>query len=289
MDSKDHTSSGTLSIGGLDFLTPMGRAHGLKTTLALVSLMPFKTADNQRATISHVDWTLPFSQVDLRFSLDSQRAKLEALAADWAQGHVALGPVTINLAAPSTISGTARLSSIALDSLITASNLENRVKLAGKVSGSIPFAATPEDIRITDGHLAADGPGRLSVNRSLWVQESAAAPNAVQDFAYQALENLAFDQLSADLNSVANGRLQILFHIKGHSDPPRPQTAEVAISDIFNGTALQKPIPLPSGTPIDLTLDTSLNFDELLKSYANAWSMSLGPAGQPDSGAGAKP
>ncbi len=40
------------------------------------------------------------------------------------------------------------------------------------------------------------------------------------------------------------------------------------MADIINGTALQKPVPLPSGTPIDLTLDTSLNFDELLKSYA---------------------
>ena len=46
-------------------------------------------------------------------------------------------------------------------------------------------------------------------------------------------------------------------------------------SDIINGTALYKPIPLPSGTPIDLTLDTSLNFDQLLQSYAEAWSNAL--------------
>jgi hypothetical protein len=73
-----------------------------------------------------------------------------------------------------------------------------------------------------------------------------------------------------------------LFKIKGKSDPPKPQVAEVAIADIINGTALQKSVPLPSGTPIDLTLDTSLNFDELLKSYAEAWSKTLSPEGQPD-------
>jgi hypothetical protein len=97
--------------------------------------------------------------------------------------------------------------------------------------------------------------------------------------------------MSAELNSVANGRLQIVFHIKGRSDPPKPQTANVAVTDIINGTALYKPIPLPSGTPIDLTLDTSLNFDELLKSYAEAWSKSLNPEGQPGRApiAGAKP
>ena len=118
--------------------------------------------------------------------------------------------------------------------------------------------------------------------------DAAISSNAVQDFAYQALENLAFDSMSADLNSVAGGRLQIVFHIKGRSDPAKPQTADVAITDILNGTALYKPIPLPSGTPIDLTLDTSLNFDELLKSYVEAWSKSLNPEGHPD-GSGAKP
>ena len=149
----------------------------------------------------------------------------------------------------------------------------------------------PDGFRITNGRIAADGPGRLSVNRSLWVQGDAAInSNAVQDFAYQALEHLAFDQMSADLNSVANGRLNVVFHIKGKSAPPKPQVAEVAIADVINGTALYKPIPLPSGTPIDLTLDTSLNFDELLKSYAEAWSKSLSPEGQPDNpSAGAKP
>ena len=284
------TSSGTLSVGNLDFLSPLGRAHGLKTTLAFTSLVPFKTANNQHVTISRIDWTLPFDGVDLRFSSDTQVARIEALSSGWAEGHVALAPFTLNLAAPSNISGTASLSSIALDSLIAASNLGDKVKLNGKISGTIPFAAGPQGIHITNGRIAADGPGRLSVDRSLWVQDNAALTgNAVQDFAYQALENLAFEQMTADLNSVANGRLQIVFHVKGRSDPPKPQIAEVAIADILNGTELQKQIPLPSGTPIDLTLDTSLNFDELLKSYAEAWSKSLSPAGHPDSSPGAKP
>ena len=105
----------------------------------------------------------------------------------------------------------------------------------------------------------------------------AIAINAVQDLAYQALETLAFDQLTAEINSVAAGRLQILFHIKGKSAPGKPQQAEIAVADVLDGSALSKPIALPDGTPIDLTLDTSLNFDELLKSYAEAWSKTLKP------------
>jgi hypothetical protein len=283
------TSSGKLNIENLDFLTPLGKAHAVKTAIAFTSLLPPVTADNQEVTISRIDWTLPFSAVDLRFAFNPTALKVDALSTDWAQGHAALGAFTINLADPANITGAADLNAIALGSLVTASNLGSKLKLEGKVSGHIPFKVTPEGFRIEKGRIAADGPGRLSIDRSMWNQGGAVAANAVQDFAYQALEYLAYDDMSADLNSVAGGRLQILFHIKGRSDPPKPQVAEIAIADIINGTALSKQVPLPSGTPIDLTLDTSLNFDELLKSYAQAWSKSLSPQGQAGVGAGAKP
>jgi hypothetical protein len=268
-------------------MTILGKAYAVKTTIALTSLLPPVTAPGQEITISKIDWTLPFSSVDLRFGFGADALKVDAVSADWAQGHASLGAFTIKLSDLQHVNGSADLKSIALSNLIAVSNLGNKAKLEGKISGHIPFNVTPEGFRITNGRIAADGPGRLSIDRSLWAQGDAAiASNAVQDFAYQALENLAFDQMSAELNSVANGRLQIVFHIKGKSDPPKPQTADVAISDIIDGTALYKPIPLPSGTPIDLTLDTSLNFDELLKSYAEAWSKTLSPgAGE----TGAKP
>lgn len=285
------TSHGILGVGGLDFLTPLGKAHAIKTKLNFASLLPPQTAPGQELTISRIDWTLPFSAVDLRFSFSPARLNVDALSSAWAEGRASLLPFGINLADPGKIAGTAILQSISLQSLIAASNLAGKVKLEGKISSHIPFTMGPDGIRITNGSIAADGPGRLSVNRSVWAQGDAAiSSNAVQDFAYQALENLAFDSLSADLNSVANGRLQVVFHVKGKFDPPKPQTADVAISDIINGTALYKPIPLPSSTPVDLTLDTSLNFDQLLKSYAEAWSKMLIPEGQPDKmSPGAKP
>jgi hypothetical protein len=283
------TSRGVLDIRNLDFLTPLGTAHSVKARIDFTSLLPPHTAENQEITISRVDWTLPFSGVDLRFSFDPALVKVNALSSGWAEGKASLDAFTINPAQPGRMSGAARFQSITLGSLIAASNLGNKFKLSGKISGRIPFTIGPDGLRIAGGHLASDGVGRLSVDRSLWMQgEAAISSNAVQDFAYQALENLAFDSMSADLNSLAGGRLQVVFHIKGRSDPPRPQTANVAIADILNGTALYKPVPLPSGTTINLTLDTSLNFDELLKSYAEAWSKSLSLDGHPDA-AGAKP
>ena len=271
------TSSGRLIVGSLDFLTPLGKAHGVKTQLDFTSLLPPATAPGQALTISRIDWTLPFANVDVRFGFSPSAISVERIDSGIAEGHAALGAFTLNLTNPGHIEGAADIKSIALSTLISASNLDGKVKLEGKVSGHIPFTAGPDGFRITNGRLDADGTGRLSINRALWGQgdPTAVSANAVQDFAYQALESLSYEHLSADLNSVAGGRLQVVFKIKGRSDPPQPQEAKVGLVELLNGTALQKPIPLPSNTPIDLTLDTSLNFDELLKSYAEAWSRTL--------------
>jgi hypothetical protein len=70
----------------------------------------------------------------------------------------------------------------------------------------------------------------------------------------------------------------VLFHVKGRHDPPTEQHARIALSDLIAGKALSKPLPLPSNTVIDLTLDTSLNFGELMRGLEQAWRDSLTPA-----------
>ncbi len=268
------THTGTLAVRDFSFLSPMGRATAVDTTLNLTSLLPPATAPGQELKIGRIAWTIPFTEMGLRFAFSTTALRVEQFGTSFAGGRVALTPFGINPAAPGTITSTAALTGLSLEPLLAASNLADKATLTGKLSGIVPFTAGPEGFRIKDGRLTADGPGKLQLSRGLW-GEGARSVNAVQDFAYQALENLAFDSLTADLNSVGEGRLQIVFHIKGRSDPPARQVADVAVSDIINGSALQKPVPLPSGTPIDLTLDASLNFDELLKSYAEAWSKSL--------------
>jgi len=131
---------------------------------------------------------------------------------------------------------------------------------------------------------AAVAPGRLSTRREALTgmtssggepvapgqaqPAEAAPPNAFSDFAYQAMENLAFESLTAEINSLPEGRLGVLFHIKGQNDPPKRQVLRVGISELINRSFLNKPQPLPSGTKVDLTLDTSLNLDQLLGDFA---------------------
>jgi hypothetical protein len=101
---------------------------------------------------------------------------------------------------------------------------------------------------------------------------AAVAPEATtdtfSDFAYQAMEHLAFSTLSAQVDSRPDGRLAVLFHIIGKHDPPQHQEIKLTLLDLVQKKFLNRKLPLPSGTGVDLTLDTTLNLDDLLGDYA---------------------
>ena len=122
----------------------------------------------------------------------------------------------------------------------------------------------------------------LAVNKTVSPTTGAAGQaDFARNLAYQAMENLAFDQLDASVNSLAGERLGIVFHLKGQHDPPQRQRATVRLSDLLGGKVLSKPIPLPSDTKIDLTLDMSLNFGELVRALEQAWRDGTQNAGAP--------
>jgi hypothetical protein len=101
------------------------------------------------------------------------------------------------------------------------------------------------------------------------------------DFAYQAMENLAFDKLDAGVDSRSDGRLGILAHIVGRHDPPQHQEIRLSLFDLIGRKFLSKPLPLPSDTAVDLTLDTTLNLDDLMADYADYRRLRGSPAVQP--------
>ena len=105
--------------------------------------------------------------------------------------------------------------------------------------------------------------------------------NAFSEFAYQAMEHLAFDQLDAEVNSLDNGRLGVLLHIKGEHTPPQKQEIRLTIMELIRRDFMNKALPLPSGTKVDLTLDTSLNMDQLLKDFADYQALRGSQAVQP--------
>ena len=98
------------------------------------------------------------------------------------------------------------------------------------------------------------------------------------------MENLAFSTLTASLDSRPNGRLGMVFHLIGKHDPPQRQEIRLPLLDVLRKRFLNRKLPLPSGTGVDLTLDTTLNLDDLLADYADFQRLHGSAQVQPPSG-----
>ena len=268
-NKRGMTSRGALTLSHLDFIGPGGPVNGANGKIAFTSLAPLKSAPDQAVTLDKIGWVVPATNIAARFKIDGNRVSLRTLTASIAGGTISLDPAIADLSNGLRIESTVHFKNVDLDALAAATNFADRIKLEVRVSGAVPFSIGPDGIRLTNGTLSSDAAGRLSISRSLWSSgTSVETTDAIRDFAYQAMEHLALDSLDGVLTSLPTGRLGLKLHIKGHNDPQNDQPpTTVGLIDLIRGNAFNKPIPLPKNTPVDLTLDTSLNFDELLRAY----------------------
>ena len=268
-DAEQGTSSGLLVIPGLDFTSPAGAVKGLSGTIEFTNLAPLTTAPDQTLRIATLESIDDFTDLDLTFSLDKAALMVAGGDIQAAGGTVSVEPFSVPLD-QRPFSGVIVLDRVQLGDLIAGSGFGDRVKLDAVVSGRLPFTSDPEaGVRIVGGTLYAAQPGRLSIQREALSDLEAGGggdvpPNTVEDLAYQAMENLAFETLTADVDSADGGRLGVRFHIVGRHDPPQRQELRLSLAELISREFLNRTLPLPSGTGIDLTLDTTLNLNQLV-------------------------
>ncbi|OYX55322.1 MAG: C4-dicarboxylate ABC transporter [Brevundimonas subvibrioides] len=268
-DLPEGTSSGRLVIPGLDFVSPAGAVKGLSGTIDFTNLAPLTTASDQSLRIATLESVADFTELDLTFSLDKAAISVAGGEIRAAGGTVRVEPFSVPLDRR-PFSGVIVLDRVQLGELIAGAGFGDRVKLDAVVSGRLPFTSDPDaGVRITGGTLYAAQPGRLAIAREALSDLEAGGggdvpPNTVEDLAYQAMENLAFDSLTADLESQDEGRLGVRFHIMGRHDPPQRQELRLSLSELISREFLNRTLPLPSGTGINLTLDTTLNLNQLV-------------------------
>ena len=268
---EEGTSSGRLVIPGLDFTSPAGPVKGLRGTVDFTNLAPLTAAPGQRLTADLLESLVPLTDIELTFGLDKAAVTVEGGDLAVAGGRVRVEPFAVPLDPNQPISGVIVLENVQLGQVIAGSGFGEKVNLDAVVSGRLPFTSDREHgVRIAGGSLAAVQPGRLSIAREALSDLEAGGggdgvpPNTVQDLAYQAMENLSFDILSAEVNSLDEGRIGVLFRIRGRHDPPERQELRISIAEFISREFLNRPLPLPSDTGIDLTLDTTLNLNQLI-------------------------
>ena len=264
------SSSGRLTVPDLDFVSPAGPVKGLTGTIDFISLAPLVTAPGQHLTAERLESVTALTDIDVTFALDKAAVMIEGGQVAVGGGVIRLEPFALPLDRSQPFSGVIVLEDVQLGEVIAGSGFADTVMLDAVVSGRLPFTSDPvAGVRISGGTLAAVQPGRLSIQRAALSDLEAGGggavpPGVVQDLAYQAMENLSFDILSAEVNSLAEGRIGVLFRIRGRHDPPQHQELRIPISEFISREFLDRELPLPSGTQIDLTLDTTLNLNQLI-------------------------
>jgi hypothetical protein len=263
------TSSGRLAADNLSFRSPAGPVTGVKGAMTFTSLAPLVGASAGPLTADRVAGIVPVTAVSVLVKVDNETATVTD-----GEGSVGGGKVRINatasLATDQTVQGRATMEGVQVHDLVASSPFSDKMSLTAQISGSLPFRMAAGKLRFADGAAKADGPGRLSINRANFNPGGAATGPATRDnlstFGYQAMENLAFQTLGATINSQPDGKLRMVFHIAGKYDPPTRKELRLTWRDFFDRKILNKSMPLPSNTGVNLTLDTTLNLDNLIES-----------------------
>lgn len=276
------TSDGVLSAPSLDFKSLAGPVVGLSGEVRFTSLVPLETAPDQKLKVDHIESMASLTHASLDFQIVDDLLKITSGDVEVGGGFLRLEPMSAPLDG-SAFEGALEVDKVQLADIVAKSPFADRVSLEAKVSGWLPFVLGPDGIRFINGRLEAVEPGRLSIRREALVtvasgggeatvanapQALAPDTNTVTEFAFQALEHLAFDSLSAEVNSLPEGRLGVLFKILGAYEPPQEQSLELGLRDLLRKDLLQRRLPLPSHTKVNLTLDTTLNLDQLLHDFA---------------------
>ncbi len=283
--TKDgEASGGTLTIPRLDFTSPAGKVVGLSGQVAFTSLAPLVAAPGQVLKAESLAAIVPLTGVEATFGIEGEALQVSGGEAAVGGGRVRLEQLVVPFAPGAPMTGVLNVEGVQLHDLVEASPFGDRVDLDARVSGRIPFEVVGGQVRVREGALKAIQPGRISIQREaitgvaasgavaapVPAAEAAVAPGSdtFTDFAYQAMENLAFDQLDATINSLPEGRVGVLFRIVGRHDPPGRQEIRLGLFELLSRKFMNRKLPLPSGTGVNLTLDTTLNLDQLLADYA---------------------
>jgi len=285
---------------GMSFFGATGPSQGLTGQIVFDSLSPMHTAPGQKIHLAETKLGVPLTDLNVSFQILGDHLMLEQATVESPGGPVRLEPTEIYFDGKTPIKGVLAFDGLDFGKIIAASDLNASMSFKGNLSGHLPFTYDQGHIAFANGTMTSDAPGQISIYRTAVTgvntatgsvttdappataaiasknAEAAAAAdpnfNPFQDLAFQAMEHVAYDQIDARLNSIDGGILNINFHIKGYYDPPQKQKAKISLIDYISGKWMQKPIKLPSKTPVELYLEVPVNLDEVLNDLAAFYS-----------------
>ena len=278
------TSDGQMDISDMSFATPMGQIEALNGQLVFTDLLKLTMEEDATFTARRLNAFLPAEDLELRARTRGRAVALDEVGLSIGGGRVRATSVLVPFNRHEDVTGTLHLENLQVNDLLAAANLRDKASFQAALTGTLGFRYNERlGWQIASGELTSDE-GRLEISPEVLTGMSSESgeltasdgqasvelpPNAMQDLAYQALENLAIDSLTAEVQSQPGGRLGIRFVIDGRHDPDTRKELRVSLIDLIRGDFMKRRLDLPSGTPVILNLNTSWNANELATEIFN--------------------
>lgn len=263
-------SEAVIGFQNLNFQSSAGEVVGASGSMTFTSVSPLNSKGRQTVTVQSLGGANGAKDLRLGFTVHENLIALESGDFAYEGGQVHLEPFEGPLVPGAAVTGALVFENINLGTLIARSPLKDDVQFTGRVSGRLPFVLADGRVHFQKGSLRSVSQGHLSIRKRA-LQKMAAngvagsGQDTWSDLAYQAMEHMDYDGLTAEVNSLPGGRLGMLFKLNGHHAPPEVKKAKISLFDVMGQKVFNKPLQLPSGTGVNLTLDTSLNFDQLVQ------------------------
>ncbi len=210
-------SKGTLTLAEVTFAAADVTVDGLDSRITFDGLLPPATPPGQTITIRQIDPALPLDDVTVRFQAEPAwppRLRVAEAGARFAGGRLGVDPTVLDLSRSSHDLGIV-VDGVDLELLLGLLKVED-VSATGRLGGTIPVTVADGTAVVTNGRLAADGPGVLRV-RSAAARSALGGAGESVALMLSALEDFRYDSLTATLNIGTAGNVAVMIRMRGHN------------------------------------------------------------------------
>lgn len=202
-----------VTLADLAVVTPGARFRQVNGEIHLVGLWPPETPSKQTVKGIVEAGGLPPSKFALDFHLLATSVLMvEAAALDFAGGKVSTSPFAVDPKKPE-IGTVLRVDQVDLAELFKLINVDG-IGGMGRLDGNIPLRLAGKRIRISNGMLAASGPGVLRLGSGK-VPAAIGQAGESAKVALDALTDFRYETLVLELNQADNGAGTILIKLQG--------------------------------------------------------------------------
>ena len=205
-----------VTLADLSVAAPGAQLSQINGEIHLVGLWPPATPPKQALKGIVEAGGLPPSKFAFDFQLlPTSVLMVEATTVDFASGKISASPFSVDPKKPE-ISSVLRVDQVDLAELFKLINVDG-IGGTGRLDGNIPLRLAGKRIRISNGTLAASGPGVLRLSAGGKVPAAIGQAGESAKLALEALSDFRYETLVLELNQTDGGSGTILIKLQGRN------------------------------------------------------------------------